>query len=391
MHIVFVTAFFAENETKPLTGMPGYIYKIANYLTIRGHQVEIVSGALYDRKWVYKGILVYNCRTPQLLGGNAVEISRNILRRELVFRKRLNELDQRCPIDIVQYAGWAGVGLLHSLKCPGILRISTYSCIQYKDSEIFQNVTCLSFWERLAGCHADGILSPSNVLGDKFGHDIGKKVVLMETPYNDNIIEDDRLYCDRLEGKKYLLFYGQTSREKGFEVIENMMFDFLDRRKDFWFVVAGWNSPQNGKDAISILRRILGKYQERFIYLGPVCQTHLFPVIRGAKCVMIPSLMDNFPNACLEALYLGQIVIGTYGTSMEQMVRNGVNGYLVKPGDSGELLEAAMRVCDLRDDERMRMVENGKKIIRRYSPVYAVTKLEEYYRWAIMQKMGQNL
>lgn len=391
MHIVFVTAFFAENETKPLTGMPGYIYKIANYLVFRGHQVEIVSGAFHNKKWAYKGIVVYNCRTPQFLDGNAFEISRNIVQRELIFQRKLKELNQIHTIDIVQYAGWSGVGLLHSLNCPGILRISTYSCIQYKESEIFKNVKCLSFWERLAGYHADGILSPSSILGNKFGQDIHKKVVLMETPYNNSIIEDFSLYNARLKEKKYLLFYGQTSREKGFEVIENMMFEFLDRHKDFLFVVAGWNSPQGGKDAISTLRNMLGKYKERFIYLGPVCQTQLFPVIRNARCVMVPSLVDNLPNACLEALFLGQIVIGTYGTSVEQMVQDNVNGYLVKPGDSRELLAAALKVCDLSDDGRVCMIRNGRRIIRRFSPEYAVTKLEKYYRWSIMHKMRRNL
>jgi glycosyltransferase involved in cell wall biosynthesis len=388
MHIVFVTAFFTENERNPLTGMPGYIYKISNFLVLRGHQVEIVAGARYNKKWIYKGITIYNCKIPEILNRGTFENSFKILQREKVFQSKLKELDRSLPIDVVQYAGWSGVGLLHSLKCPGVLRISTYSCVQYKESEILKNTGCLSFWERMAGIHADGILSPSNVLGDKFGYDIRKKVVLMETPYNDSIIEDSKLYDTKLEGKKYLLFFGQTSREKGFQVIQDMMPRFMETYKDFWFVVAGWNSPQAGSDAISILKCKLGKYENHFMFLGPVSQTQLYPIIRNAVCVLIPSLIDNLPNACLEALFLGQVVVGTYGTSIEQMIQNNFNGFLVEPGDSKALLEMVFKVCALRDHERRHMIKNSRKILKRYSPEYAVAKLEKYYRWIIRHKMG---
>lgn len=383
MYIVFVTAFFAENEKIPIAGMPGYIYKMVCYLMQRGHRVEIVAGAGYGREWVYKGIRVHDCEAPEVIEGSTLDVSRRILQREMALQRKLRELNQYRTIDIVQYAGWSGIGCLHSLKCPGILRISTYSRIQYRDSEIFKKVECYSFWERMAGRHADGILSPSRVLGEQFGRDIHKKVVIMETPYSNNVIEDESLYKNRLDGREYVLFYGQTSIDKGFDVIGDIMHKLLESYKSLFFVVAGWNSPQGSGDAIGILRKKLGGYAERFIYLGPVSQTMLFPIIRHAKGVLIPSLIDNLPNSCLEALYLEQIVIGTYDTSLEQLIENDVNGYLVKPGDRDELLKAAKRVCSLTEEERRRMAENGKKMLKCFRPEYAVRKLEKYYMWAI--------
>lgn len=390
MYIVFVTAFFAENEEKPLAGMPGYIYKVSKLLIQRGHEVEIIAGAGFSKKWKYKGLTVYNCGVPQELEGNVFGISRKILQREFAFQKKLQEINRNKEIDIVQYAGWSGVGCLHSLKCPGILRISTYSRIQYKKSEIFKHVECYSFWERMAGRHADGILSPSIVLGEHLGHDIHKKVVIMETPYDINVAEDESLFKNKLAGKNYILFYGQTSIEKGFVVIEDMMLEFLQQNGDAYFVVAGWNSPQGGSDAVSILRKKLGRYAERFIYLGPINQSMLFPIIRGAKCVLIPSLIDNLPNSCLEALCLGQIVIGTYGTSLEQLVIDNVNGFLVAPGNSKELLRAVIQAYHLREEKRQSMITNSKSTIEQFSPEVAVAKLEKYYNWSIKQYKGKT-
>lgn len=390
MYIVFVTAFFTDSTEKPLSGMPGYIYKTVKYLRQRGHRVEIVAGADYGRMWEYKGITIHDCEVSGILEGNYIDISRKILQRELSFQNKLRELNKVQEIDIVQYAGWSGVGFLHSLKCPGILRLSTYSCIQYKQSEIFTNVKCYSFWERMAGRHADGILCPSKVLGHKFGKDIRKKVVIMETPYDNSVFEDESLYKSKLEGKEYFLFYGQTSIDKGFEVIEDMMVDLLGADRNLFFVVAGWNSPQGKGNAIGVLKKKLGKDADRFIYLGPVAQSLLFPVIRRAKGVLIPSLIDNLPNSCLEAMYLGQIVIGTYNTSLEQLIENEVNGYLVNPGDKEDLLKAAKKVCRLSEEERLRMVENSKKILKFYEPRYVIGKLEKYYQWIIAQKTGER-
>ena len=383
MYIIFVTAFFAANKNVPLAGMPTYLYKMSKYLSERGHIVEIVAGAGFNKRWTYKGITVHNCATPQELEGNVFSISRKILQRDLVFQKKLRKLDKNRKIDIVQYAGWSGVGCLHSLKCPGILRLSTYSCVQHKESEIFHNVECYSFWERMAGRRVNGILSPSKVLGEQFGRDIHKKVFIMETPYDSHVEEDNSLFEDRLLGKEYVLFYGQASKEKGFEVIQGMMFEFLEKNKSAYFVVAGWNAPQADGDSINVLRNKLEKNAERFIYLGPINQSFLFPIIRKAKCVLIPSLIDNLPNSCIEALYLGQIVVGTYGTSLEQLVQNDVNGLLVAPGDSNELLMAVNQAFNLSMCERQRLIENGKRLLGKYSPEHAVRKLERYYARAI--------
>ena len=40
----------------------------------------------------------------------------------------------------------------------------------------------------------------------------------------------------------------------------------------------------------------------------------LYPVIAGARLVVLPSLIENLPNAGLEAMALGRAVIGTAGT-----------------------------------------------------------------------------
>jgi glycosyltransferase involved in cell wall biosynthesis len=59
---------------------------------------------------------------------------------------------------------------------------------------------------------------------------------------------------------------------------------------------------------------------------------------------VLPSLADNFPNTVIESLLLGVPVIGTYGSSIDEMVKNNVTGLLVEKNSEQELAEAILAV-----------------------------------------------
>ncbi len=384
MYIVFVTPFFANNEREPLSGMPQYVYKIASLMQKRGHDVEIIAASSNNRTWKYKGIKINDAQWFGTLKGSIVKTSIDIVKREYAIQKKLREIDLKAPIDIVQYAGWSGTGFMHSLKCPAVLRLSTYSKVQYSNNESFKNyIGVYSFWERLAGIRSNGIISPSKIIGERFGKDINKKVTIMETPYFNDVVEDSKIYNDMLQDKRYLLYYGSFSKDKGFEVIGDMLLSFFRENPDIFFVCAGWDIKSESGSAVHNLKKKLGEYKNRVMYMGMLNHQHLYPVIRHAECVLIPSLIDNLPNACLESLSLDKIVIGTYHTSLEQMICDGENGFLSEPGNAMSLLSAVKKALNLTQEQRKTMSIKNRSLIRKYDPNVAVVKLERYYKCLI--------
>lgn len=387
MHIVMAVAFFTESNYTLLSGMPRYVYKISDLLQRRGHRVEIVAGSSNNRKWVYKGVKVYNAQWYGAVQGTKTDIVSGIFRRECAIQKILHEIDEKDPIDIVQYAGWSGVGFLHSLKCPDVLRLSTYSKVQHTQHErLKKNVGIYSFWERMSGRRADGVIAPGELLGREFGKDISRKVTIMETPFSNNVKEDSSFYEANLKNVKYMMFYGVASKDKGFETIGDMLTKFFVINSEISFVFAGWDITTESGSTVQKMKAKLNEYAERVIYLGLLPQEQLYPVIRHADFVLLPSLIDNLPNACLEALSLDKIVVGTYNTSLEQMICDGENGFLSFPGDSDSLTDAVIKACSLTDDQKRQMADKNKKILKKYAPEVAVKKLENYYNMLIEKK-----
>ena len=90
----------------------------------------------------------------------------------------------------------------------------------------------------------------------------------------------------------------------------------------------------------------------------------LFGAIRGARLVVLPSLFENMSNAGLEAMALARPVVGTYGTAFEEIIEDGVNGFLTPPGDAAAL--AATILSCLQRPDLEEIGRRGFETVRRF-------------------------
>jgi len=80
-------------------------------------------------------------------------------------------------------------------------------------------------------------------------------------------------------------------------------------------------------------RSLCGSQAARLTILGQMPHRQLYPIIEGAHLVALPSLIDNMPNACLEAMALGKAVVGTHDGSFAELIDDGKTGFLVAADD----------------------------------------------------------
>jgi glycosyltransferase involved in cell wall biosynthesis len=91
------------------------------------------------------------------------------------------------------------------------------------------------------------------------------------------------------------------------------------------------------------LRRLLGgdDLRGRVIVHGSLPQATLAGLYRGADAFVLPSLHEAYGAACAEAMTAGLPVIASRTDNLPYLVRDGVDGILVNPGDVAGL-EAAI-------------------------------------------------
>ena len=97
--------------------------------------------------------------------------------------------------------------------------------------------------------------------------------------------------------------------------------------------------------------------------------------LQAADCFVLPSSVEGMSNALLEAMATGLPVVATRIGGTEQLVTDGVNGWLVSPGDADELARAICAV--LGDATRAR--QNGARGRRRVESRYGIERIAARY------------
>jgi glycosyltransferase involved in cell wall biosynthesis len=111
-------------------------------------------------------------------------------------------------------------------------------------------------------------------------------------------------------------------------------------------------------------------------FLGAQPRERVLEALRAADAVFLPSSWENFPHVLVEALAVGTPVIATDVGGVAEVVDDGVNGLLVRPGDA-DALAAAIRRFFGEDGLRMRLAAAAAASVERYAPERVYGRLEE--------------
>ena len=118
-------------------------------------------------------------------------------------------------------------------------------------------------------------------------------------------------------------------------------------------------------------------------YLGELSLPELVRQYQDAEAVVLSSRQEGFGMALVEAMACGTPVVSTRCGGPEEIVRDGITGFLTPVGDAGALAEAAERILSdralrasmgraAREDvcHRFAMEVIGAQVLRRYHEAY---------------------
>jgi glycosyltransferase involved in cell wall biosynthesis len=154
---------------------------------------------------------------------------------------------------------------------------------------------------------------------------------------------------------------GRLSPEKGFDVLVEAAAIMTAAHPEVGFALFG-DGPQQSR----LVRRIadLG-LQQRFVLAG--FRDDLDRFIPHFDLQVLPSYTEGLPNVVLESLAAGVPVVATRVGGTPEVVDDGVNGYLVPPGDARTLAERISSLVDSADLRRRMGAAGRERVLREFT------------------------
>lgn len=410
LNIALVTTEFIS-EKKFDGGLANYTYKLAKWLIKNNHKVTVY---MPDVSWLpeknnnllfyedipickvsikdYRWFLSYYSKKIKFnkLISDQLLFKLSLLQISYQLNKFLKKENKRSKIDLIHYPHLGGLSLHKPKNIPAVVRISSSTAMcqimgGYGEDEL--KIKIQEQLEYKAMNIANAVFGPSIRIAKETEKFINKKVSVIETPFIIPTSFDDSVFKGSLTGKKYILFFGSIGLIKGVGTIADIIYPLLDFDKELHYVFVG-KKLENEFNGMSVWNHLVdkaGAYSNRLIYFDALKHDKLFPIIQGAQLVTLPSRVDNFPNTCIEAMANGKIVIGTYGNGFEQLIDDGINGFLINVDDHDDLLRKIKLVLQLSDRQKNNIQRQAKKRIDSLSPSIVLQQLVEYYKQTIKE------
>lgn len=158
--------------------------------------------------------------------------------------------------------------------------------------------------------------------------------------------------------EKIVLFAGELCRKKGIYTIIQAIPSILTKYKKVKFILAG-------KGEIEKVKKICKEMgiQNNVCLHGFVAGEKKIKVFAEADIYILPSYNEGLPVSVLEAMASGLPIITTPVGGIPEAVKNGINGFLIEPGNSEMLADKILKL--LKDDElRKNMGRKSLKIVK---------------------------
>jgi glycosyltransferase involved in cell wall biosynthesis len=171
-----------------------------------------------------------------------------------------------------------------------------------------------------------------------------------------------------LDPRPFFLSVGGLRAPKGFHVAVEAVARLREQGVRARYAIVGEGAQRPELEAL-VARLGL---QEDVELLGERAQPELLPLYRRAWALLHPSIVmpngrrDGIPNVVIEAMAMGVPCVGTRAAGLEEVIEEGVTGFLAAPGDARSLVEAIHRVVDDPEGAEARGREAAARVRREF-------------------------
>ena len=201
---------------------------------------------------------------------------------------------------------------------------------------------------------------------------VASKIVVL---HNITAEPQERPACKVNDGKVHMLFMGELGKRKGvFDIIRGLAkhTDELEGKLEFRI---GGNTNED---------RLMREIEERGLqnivrFEGWVAGEKKIDLLNWANLFILPSFNEGLPISILEAMSYKMPIISSPVGGIPEVVKDGVNGAIVTPGNDDEIFAAIKKYLD----DRTLLSTQGEesfKVVQTYLPDYVMNDLRHIYK-----------
>ncbi|MBN1372491.1 MAG: glycosyltransferase family 4 protein [Anaerolineaceae bacterium] len=178
-------------------------------------------------------------------------------------------------------------------------------------------------------------------------------------------------YAPMIEGcncQRKILYVGRLEQRKGLLALIQIVKELCNENDDISveFVLAGSGPLEFEIKEIHL--------PENFTIqlMGDVVFSKLPAIYRDAQIFVFPTLADEWGMVVSEAMAIGRPVLGSlYSQAVEELVTDGVNGWVFKPDDLQWMKEKVKDALFSSSDKLRTLGESARESVQRHSPEFA--------------------
>ena len=183
------------------------------------------------------------------------------------------------------------------------------------------------------------------------------------TRFNPNV--DSKIFRTlfNLEDDFVIMIFGFIGQGKGHDVLIKAFSKISHKMPDAKLVIAGSAKDTN---YLEYLKKIASENKEKIIFTDYIPYEILPSCLASADIFVLPYLGGMHPSGPLHrALASGKAIIASDTPVMREVIKDGYNGILIKPGDVNELANAMLR---LYEDGNLRneLARNARKFAEEF-------------------------
>jgi len=219
----------------------------------------------------------------------------------------------------------------------------------------------VSMLERMTIVLADEICSPSEDVARYVSSDLRiplDSIAIVRNPVDTDQFSPEGPVALPVHDGPRILFVGRLEERKGINYLIEALPKVVAAAPNAQFVFVGQDTKY-GAQGGSVLEACKEKLQKsgclnNALFVPQVNLAEMPTYYRSADICVVPSIYDNAPYTCIEAMSSGRAIIGTTTGGIPEYLKNEHNGLLIEPRDSQALADAIVRLVK-NPEERQRL------------------------------------